>query len=279
MKSYLELLRSIERVGEVHDDRTGTGTTSVFGRQWRCDLREGFPLLTTKKVFFRGVMEELAWFISGDSCRKTLEEKSVYIWSDWGTSTGELGYVYGRAQRCFEPSRDGQPGNDQLESLFDELNDNPGSRRLIVSHWHPIHSRYGMLGGAPPACHTLWQLKVHQNVLPWEVSLSLYARSIDAFLGLPFNIASYALLLKLIAHSMHWIARDLIISFGDLHIYNNHREQVKQQLSRETRPLPQLHLDHTLAGKGLQTLTEFRSEHAHIADYDPHPAIAAPISV
>lgn len=279
MKQYLCLLKDILENGEDHDDRTGVGTLSVFGRQIRHSMKEGFPILTTKKLPLRWIAEELKWFLSGSTNEKELSAKGVDIWKEWATPEqtkkfgrveGDLGPIYGKLWRHFpigllaknelpyeEPSY-----VDQISELIRDINNSPNSRRLIVSGWHPFYQKRVAL----PPCHTLWQVKVHKDK---GMSLHLYARSIDSFLGLPFNIASYGLLLSLIAEFTGHTPKDLIISFGDVHIYKNHIDQVKEQLLREPRPLPSLVLE-------IGSLTDFDFE---LLRYDPYPAIKAEVAV
>lgn len=302
MQSYQQLLRDILEQGESHSDRTGVGTTSLFDYNWSHDMRTGFPLLTTKRVSFRWVAEELRWFLSGSTNEADLAEKGVDIWKEWATpeqcakfgrKAGNLGPVYGALWRRFpvgnfEPyDRDDswlydEQGNrtnlerrqvDQITILINEIVENPGSRRLIVSGWHPHYQRRVAL----PPCHTLWQCKVHQATN--ELSLKLYARSIDAFLGLPFNIASYALLLSLLAHVCDLKPRKLAISFGDLHIYNNHRDQVEEQLSRDPRTLPKLVISDRLKGTTFDGISGWTYDDLSLRDYLPHPKIEAPVAV
>ena len=294
MRSYLNLLQHVLDNGEQHDDRTGVGTLSVFGYQWRHDLREGFPLLTTKKVFFRGVAEELFWFLSGSTNVQPLQEKGVKIWDEWGTKeqcakfgrlAGDLGPIYGHQWRNYgatliHNSGDGIPrpesyandGVDQITQLVKDIQDSPNSRRLIVSGWHPREQKLVTL----PPCHTLFQFKIHAD---GRLSCHLYARSIDAFLDLPFNIASYALLTCLIARCTRHGVGDLVISFGDLHIYKSHLEQVEEQLSRSTRTLPLLEIRHRLLGSGIDGLLSATYDDVQIDGYQPHPAIKAEVAV
>lgn len=255
MKQYLDLLNDVLLNGKQTDDRTGTGTRSVFGRQIRFDLREGFPIVTTKNVPFRWVKEELWWFLSGSTQESDLSDKGVDIWKEWATpeqcarfgrQPGDLGPVYGKLWRDYD-------GVDQVSDLLREIEHNPNSRRLIVTGWHPRWQKEVAL----PPCHTLWQCKVYGD----EMSLSLYARSIDIFLGLPFNVSSYALLLHWLCKEADLKPAELIISFGDLHLYNNHVEQAKLQLTRQPYPLPTLDSEFNLVG------------------YTSHPKIVAEVSV
>lgn len=284
MKQYQELLKYVLINGEQHDDRTGVGTISVFGYQTRFDLREGFPLCTTKKLPFRWIAEELFWFLSGSTNEKDLRDSGVDIWKEWATSEqcakfdrpeGDLGPIYGWLWRFFGDqyedcySSNGN-GVDQIARLIDELEKNPNSRRHIVIGWDPRECDNVSL----PPCHTLFQFKVHSDN---SLSCHLYARSIDSFLGLPFNIASYALLTELIANVTQRTARELIISFGDLHIYKNHIEQVNEVLSREPYPLPKLVI--TGERRELKGLLDTRYGHLLISNYQAHPSISAPVAV
>ena len=292
MKSYLTLLADVLENGEGHDDRTGVGTRSVFGRQWRHDMRDGFPLLTTKKVPLRWVFEELRWFLSGSSNELDLSCNGVDIWKEWATADqcekfdrpeGDLGPVYGHLWRKFGKAefRDmvrqpgcGYAGVDQINNLLNDLQTNPNSRRLIVTGWHPhLATRVAL---AP--CHTLFQLKVHADD---SLSLHLYARSIDIFLGLPFNIASYGLLLELIGCVTERRTHELIVSFGDLHLYNNHVDQARTQLDREPYSLPLIYpsTDFPESGTPLENLLTVRWEHIHLTSYDHHPKIEAEVAV
>jgi thymidylate synthase len=309
MKSYQELLTYVMQLGEEHADRTGVGTRSVFGYQWRHRMSHGFPLLTTKKLPFRWVAEELFWFLSGSTNEQDLRQRGVDIWQEWSTpeqcarfgrEAGDLGPVYGEMWRSFpvgarHPMSSRSPAErsefdcvDQIADLLYDLKHSPNSRRMIVSGWHPYWQRKVAL----PPCHTLFQLKVHpkvtrrvfkqshfDEVTGEGLSLHLYARSIDSFLGLPFNIASYALLLSLLAEVTNRVPHDLIISFGDLHIYTNHLEQVKEQLSREPRPLPHLVIDESLRGGGLEALSQATMADLTLYHYNPHPAIKADVAV
>lgn len=281
MDSYKSLLKDVLSSGEDHEDRTGVGTLSVFGRQWRHAMSDGFPLLTTKRVPLRWVAEELFWFLSGETNELRLREKGVDIWKEWATreqcekfgrNEGELGPVYGSLWRNFGGYERPESGVDQISELINDLATNPNSRRLIVTGWHPRDQRRVAL----PPCHTLWQLKVHGDN---SISLHLYARSIDIFLGLPFNIASYALLLKLIAHATNRMSRDLVISFGDLHLYKNHREAAQELLSRDPRPLPTIDISEDLLGGGLNAILNCSWKHLTLNGYDPHGKIDATVAV
>ncbi len=280
MESYLKLLKDVVQNGEGHDDRTGVGTRSVFGRQWRHDMDTGFPLLTTKKIPLRWVFEELRWFLSGSTHVKDLQAAGVNIWDEWATAEqcakfgreeGDLGPVYGRLWRYFGDR--GILGSvDQIRNLLEDIVATPNSRRLIVTGWHPRKQKEVAL----PPCHTLWQVKCHSDD---RMSLHLYARSIDIFLGLPFNIASYALLLEMLCTVTGRTPKDLIISFGDLHLYNNHAEQAKVQLGRVPHPLPMVRLDCPEGTTALERLLAFRWENIKLLNYDHHPKIEADVAV
>ncbi len=266
MQTYHDLLRLVLREGKRRTDRTGTGTLSVFGAQARYRLGEGFPLLTTKKVHFRSIIHELLWFIKGETNVRYLREHGVTIWDEWADAEGELGPVYGAQWRAW-PAPDGTR-IDQLAQVIEQIRKTPDSRRLIVSAWNPAQ----ISGMALPPCHSLFQFYVD----PEEGTLScqLYQRSADLFLGVPFNIASYALLTHLVAQVTGLRAGDFIHSFGDLHLYQNHLDQVAEQLRREPRALPTLRLN-----PAIQSIDDFRYEDISFEGYDPHPAIKAPIAV
>jgi thymidylate synthase len=268
MKSYLDLLNHVMTNGKDREDRTGVGTRAVFGYQWRHDLRQGFPLLTTKKVHIKSVIYELLWFLRGDTNVKFLQGNGVTIWNEWADENGELGPVYGKQWRRWETGASHYV--DQIARLVRDLADNPFSRRHIVSAWNPSDVPKMKL----PPCHTLWQCQVEDTPGVRTLNLHLYARSIDSFLGLPFNIASYAFLLSMLASVTFMVPGELVISFGDLHIYKNHFEQVKEQLSRPTRDLPRLELNLDVRDIGGFSFSDFE-----IMAYDPHPAIKAPIAV
>jgi len=268
MQPYHDLLRHILDRGVPKSDRTGTGTRSVFGDQIRVDLRERFPLLTTKRVHFRSVVHELLWFISGDTNIAYLKENDVSIWDAWADESGDLGPVYGSQWRSWAtPGRAGEPERiDQLSEVIDQIRKNPDSRRLIVTAWNP--------GDVPqmalPPCHLLFQFYVANG----QLSCGMYQRSCDLFLGLPFNIASYALLTHMIAQVTGKGVGELVVSIGDAHIYSNHLEQVNRQLAREPGPLPTLYLD-----PSVKSLFDFRADHVRIDDYNPQKGILAPIAV
>lgn len=262
--AYLDLLRDVMANGTPSDDRTGVGTRTVFGRQLRCDLADGFPLLTTKKVHFRSIAIELLWFIKGMTNVKWLQERGVTIWDEWADENGELGPVYGKQWRRWT----GPDGReiDQLADLVAQIKANPASRRLVLSAWNPAD----VPSMALPPCHTLFQFHVAQG----RLSLQLYQRSADLFLGVPFNIASYALLLAVVAQATGLKPGEFVHTFGDAHIYSNHVEQVERQLAREPRALPALKLNPSVTD-----LFAFEYEDIEIIGYDPHPGIAAPVAV
>lgn len=264
MKQYHDLCRHILDQGVVKDDRTGTGTTSVFGYQMRFNLQEGFPLITTKKLHTRSIIHELLWFISGETNIRYLQENGVRIWNEWADEEGNLGPVYGSQWRSF-PRPDGS-SVDQLAQVIEQIKTNPDSRRLIVSAWNP-----GQLDEmALPPCHLLFQFYVADG----KLSCQLYQRSADTFLGVPFNIASYALLTHMIAHVTGLEVGDFVHTLGDAHIYHNHLEQVELQLSRDPRPLPQLKIV-----RDVSSIESFRFEDFEILGYDPHPHIKGEVSV
>lgn len=301
MKAYLDLLQDVYDNGVGKDDRTGTGTRSVFGRQIRCDLAEGFPLLTTKKVFLRAIIHELLWFIRGDTNIKYLVDNNVGIWNEWpyqsylnknglgglkkhscewedrfdefviniekskafANEWGELGPVYGKQWRNFS-------GIDQLEWVINEIKTNPTSRRLIVSAWNPSEIEEMAKAGLPP-CHTLFQFYVsHDN----KLSCQLYQRSADLFLGVPFNIASYALLTMMVAQVCNLELGEFVHTFGDVHIYNNHEDQVKEQLRRKPDTLPTMKIN-----SDVNSLFDFTFEDFELMNYNPASSIKAPVAV
>ena len=264
MKVYHQLLEQIIQTGVSKGDRTGTGTLSIFGPQLRFDLNEGFPLLTTKKVHFKSVVYELLWFITGSTNVRFLQENGVSIWDEWADSEGELGPVYGKQWRRWQKP-DGSTV-DQLADLVDQLRRNPDSRRLLVSAWNVAD----IPSMALPPCHAFFQFYVANN----KLSCQLYQRSADVFLGVPFNIASYALLTHMVAQVCGLGVGEFVHTMGDAHLYSNHLEQAKLQLSREPRPLPRLVLD-----PAVKNLDDFAYEHIQLVGYDPHPAIKAPVAV
>ncbi len=282
MKQYHDLLRSILKHGKEHKDRTGVGTISHFGYQTRFDLREGFPIVTTKRVPFRWVAEELFWFLSGDTNEANLRAKGVDIWAEWsdeehtrrfGREAGDLGPVYGYLWRSFGGTYPARNGTDQIASLINNIKTNPDSRRLIVTGWDPQQADKVDL----PPCHTLFQFKVENRSV---LHCQLYQRSADAFLGVPFNISSYALLMHLVAHVCELSVGEFIYTLGDYHIYQNHLEQVHELLSRAPLPLPELKIvDQNARLRGLNGLLAFNYEHVNLMGYKSHGKIAAPVAV
>ncbi|KKW38759.1 thymidylate synthase [Candidatus Peribacteria bacterium RIFOXYC2_FULL_55_14] len=277
MKQYLDLLRDVYENGKSKADRTGTGTFSVFGRQLRVDLSEGFPLLTTKKLHTRSIIHELLWFLRGETNIQYLKENGVRIWDEWATEEGDLGPVYGRQWRSWA-CPDGSTV-DQISDVIEKIKTTPHSRRLIVSAWNPAflpdesispqdNVRRGRM--ALPPCHTLFQFYVRDG----KLSCQLYQRSADIFLGVPFNIASYSLLTHMIAQVCDLQVGDFVHTFGDVHLYSNHLEQAKEQLSREPRTLPQLKVNPEVKNIFTFTFGDFE-----MLNYDPHPSIKAPIAV
>ncbi len=305
MRQYHDLLKRIMETGEVTTDRTGTGTKSIFGHQMRFKMKDGFPLLTTKKVPFRIILEELLWFVKGDTKLKSLLEKNVHIWDEWpfkwylkaqnlpipktnsdewnsqmkdftdkilsdeefDKKWGDLGPVYGFQWRSW-PTTDGR-SIDQLQNVVDQLKNSPDSRRIIVSAWNPAQIDEMAKAGLPP-CHCLFQFKSYNG----KLSLQLYQRSCDTFLGVPFNIASYSLLLLMVAQVTGLEADEFIWTGGDVHIYLNHFDQVKEQLSRDFKKLPTVKIN-----PNVKNLFDFKAEDFELLNYDPHPAIKAPIAV
>lgn len=280
MKQYLDLLRTILEQGRPRLDRTGTGTIGIFGHQSRYDLGAGFPLVTTKKVHFRSIVHELLWFLRGDTNAQSLNKVGVTIWDEWATaeqtarfgrSEGDLGPVYGHQWRNFGATLrpDGTYNNDgvdQIADLIDQLRKNPFSRRLIITGWNPKEANQVAL----PPCHTLFQFYVQDGLL----SCQLYQRSADVFLGVPFNIASYALLTSLLAHTTGLKPGEFVHTCGDAHLYTNHIEQARLQLSRQPRSMPILKLN-----EAVSDLFQFTFDDITLEGYDPHPAIKAPVSV
>ncbi|WP_304296781.1 thymidylate synthase [Capnocytophaga leadbetteri] len=274
MKIYQDLLRHILANGYSKDDRTGTGTTSVFGYQMRFDLNKGFPLVTTKKIHLKSVIYELLWFLKGDTNIGYLNEHGVRIWNEWADPNGDLGPVYGAQWRNWNGE-----AIDQLKAVVDTLKHNPESRRIIVSAWNPsvlpdtrksFAENVANGKAALPPCHALFQFYVADG----KLSCQLYQRSADVFLGVPFNIASYALLTMMLAQVCDLQLGDFVHTFGDVHIYNNHREQVALQLSRTPRPLPTMHLNPAVKDLFAFDYTDFRLE-----GYDPYPTIKATVAV
>jgi thymidylate synthase len=264
MIEYHQLLRRVLEQGKFKADRTGTGTYSVFGAQARFPLSEGFPLVTTKKLHVKSIIYELLWFLRGDTNIKYLNEHGVTIWDEWADAQGDLGRIYG-AQWCDWRTSDGRSIN-QIDGVIDQIKKNPDSRRLIVCAWNVGELEQMAL----PPCHTLFQFFVQDG----ELSCQLYQRSADLFLGVPFNIASYALLTLMVAQVCGLKAGTFVHTFGDLHLYSNHLEQARLQLSREPRPLPQMQLN-----PAVKNIHDFKYEDFTLSGYEPHPAIKAAIAV
>ena len=264
MQQYHDLLRHILDHGAQKHDRTGTGTLSCFGYQMRFDLSAGFPMVTTKKLHLKSIVHELLWFLAGDTNVKYLQENGVKIWDEWADAEGNLGPVYGYQWRSWH-TPDGRV-IDQIANVVESIKKNPDSRRLLVSAWNPADVDRMAL----PPCHALFQFYVADG----KLSCQLYQRSADVFLGVPFNIASYALLTLIVAQVCGLKPGEFVHSFGDVHLYNNHIEQAKLQLTREPRPLPKMELDATV-----KDLFAFRYEHFTLKDYDPHPHIKAEVAV
>jgi thymidylate synthase len=264
MRQYHDLLRLVLEHGRARGDRTGVGTISVFGAQARFDLRETFPLLTTKKLHLRSIIHELLWFLRGETNVGYLRENGVTIWDEWADANGDLGRVYG-AQWTDWRGANGERIN-QIDDVIAQIRRNPESRRLIVSAWNPAEIE----GMALPPCHVLFQFYVAEG----ELSCQLYQRSADLFLGVPFNIASYALLTMMVAQVCGLMPGEFVHTFGDLHLYQNHLEQAREQLSRDLRPLPRMELN-----AAVREIRDFRFEDFRLIGYDPHPAIKAPIAV
>jgi len=264
MKQYLNLLQHILDNGTDKSDRTGTGTRSVFGYQMRFDLQEGFPMLTTKKLHLRSIIHELLWFLDGDTNVKYLKENKVRIWDEWADENGDLGPVYGKQWRSWE-TRDGAT-IDQITQAIDLIKNNPDSRRIIVNAWN--------VGDLPKMalspCHCLFQFYVANG----KLSCQLYQRSADTFLGVPFNIASYALLTMMMAQVCGLEAGEFVHTFGDVHLYQNHLEQTRLQLTRDTRSLPQMKIN-----PAVKSIFDFKYEDFELTNYDPHPHIKAAVSV
>ncbi|MDD2960612.1 MAG: thymidylate synthase [Muribaculaceae bacterium] len=264
MKQYLELLNHVMNEGVLKGDRTGTGTKSVFGYQMRYNLEDGFPLLTTKKLHLKSIIYELLWFLKGDTNVKYLQENGVRIWNEWADENGDLGPVYGSQWRSWQDYNGGFI--DQISEVIDTIKNNPDSRRIIVSAWNVAAIPSMKL----PPCHALFQFYVADG----RLSLQLYQRSADIFLGVPFNIASYSLLLMMMAQVTGLKAGDFVHTLGDAHIYTNHFEQVKEQLSREPRKLPTMTIN-----KDVKSLFDFKYEDFQLSDYDPLPHIKAVVAV
>lgn len=274
MKQYLDLLDHIIQNGTQKGDRTGTGTISCFGYQMRFDLQEGFPMLTTKKLHLKSIIHELLWFLKGETNIEYLKENQVRIWDEWADENGDLGPVYGHQWRNWNSD-----GIDQIKELIHQLKTNPNSRRMLVSAWNPsvlpdtsISFADNVANGkaALPPCHAFFQFYVADG----KLSCQLYQRSADTFLGVPFNIASYALFTMMVAQVCELELGDFIHTFGDVHLYNNHLEQAKIQLQREPRPLPKM-----LINPAVKDIFSFKYEDFQLMDYDPHPHIKAAVSI
>ena len=274
MKQYHDLLKEVLNKGSQKEDRTGTGTISIFGYQMRFDLQEGFPLVTTKKIHLRSIIHELLWFLKGDTNISYLQENGVRIWNEWADENGDLGPVYGLQWRNWNGE-----GIDQIKKAIHQLKNNPDSRRIIVSAWNPsvlpdtsksFSENVAQGKAALPPCHAFFQF----YVLDGKLSCQLYQRSADIFLGVPFNIASYALLTLMVAQVCGYEPGDFIHTFGDAHIYNNHLEQIELQLSREPRALPKMVLN-----PEVHDIFEFKYEDFTLLDYDPHPHIKGAVAV
>ena len=274
MKQYLDLLRYVESNGVKKDDRTGTGTKSIFGYQMRFDLSKGFPLVTTKKIHVKSVIHELLWFLKGSTNISYLQENGVRIWNEWANEKGDLGPIYGHQWRNWNSD-----GVDQINEVIETLKINPDSRRMLVSAWNPsvlpnpnlsFAENISNQKAALPPCHAFFQFYVSND----KLSCQLYQRSADVFLGVPFNIASYALLTMMVAQVCNYKPGDFVHTFGDVHIYSNHEEQVKEQLSRSPKPLPIMRLN-----KNVTSIFEFTYSDFEIINYDPHPLIPGAVSI
>ncbi len=277
MKQYLELLDDILKSGTQKGDRTGTGTLSVFGRQYRHDLANGFPLLTTKKLHFKSIANELIWFLNGDTNIKWLKENGVSIWDEWATEEGDLGPLYGKQWTAW-PTKEGETIN-QIDYVVHCLKNNPNSRRILFHGWNveylpdeTVSPQENVKAGrmALPPCHLLYQFYVADN----KLSAQLYIRSSDSFLGLPYNTASLALLVHMLAQQCDLDLGEIIVSTGDSHIYSNHLEQVQTQLAREPKPLPSLKIK-----RKPESIYDYQFEDFELIGYDPHPSIKAPVAV
>ena len=264
MKQYLDLIQHVLDEGVEKTDRTGTGTKSVFGYQMRFNLADGFPLVTTKKLHLRSIIHELLWFLKGETNIAYLKENKVSIWDEWADEQGELGPVYGSQWRSWRGA-DGET-TDQISQLIEQVKTNPDSRRLIVSAWNVAEVPHMKL----PPCHAFFQFYVADG----KLSCQLYQRSADLFLGVPFNIASYALLVHMVAQVTQLEVGDFVHTFGDVHIYSNHQEQVALQLTRDPRPLPRLELN-----PNIDSIFDFKFDDIAICDYDPHPGIKGKVAV
>jgi thymidylate synthase len=264
VREYHDLLRLVLESGRPRADRTGVGTISVFGAQARFDLRKTFPLLTTKKLHFKSIVHELLWFLRGETNVKYLNERGVTIWDEWADEKGDLGRVYGAQWRDWRGANGVRV--DQIDNVIAQIKSNPQSRRLIVSAWNPAEVDQMAL----PPCHVLFQFYVQNG----ELSSQLYQRSADLFLGVPFNIASYSLLTLMVAQAADLKPGEFVHTFGDLHLYNNHLDQAREQLSRDFRSLPRIRLN-----PAVKSIHDFKFEDIELLDYNPHPSIKAPIAV
>ena len=274
MKQYLDLLQHIDTRGVEKTDRTGTGTKSVFGYQMRFNLAEGFPLVTTKKIHLKSLVHELLWFLKGSTNIEYLQENGVRIWNEWADENGNLGPVYGHQWRNWNSE-----GIDQIQGVIDTLKSNPDSRRMLVSAWNPsvlpdtsvsFSENVSNNKAALPPCHAFFQFYVADN----KLSCQLYQRSADVFLGVPFNIGSYALLTMMVAQVCGFEAGDFVHTFGDVHIYSNHQEQIKEQLSRSPKPLPTMKLN-----PEIKNIFDFTYEDFELLNYDPHPLIKGKVAI
>ena len=274
MKQYLDLVKEVLENGNQKGDRTGTGTKSIFGHQLRFDLSKGFPMITTKKLHLKSIIHELLWFINGDTNISYLNENGVKIWNEWANKDGDLGPVYGYQWRNWNGDE-----IDQIKELISTLKSNPNSRRMLVSAWNPsvlpdtsksFEENVANGKAALPPCHAFFQFYVNNG----KLSCQLYQRSADVFLGVPFNIASYALFTMMIAQVCGYQAGDFVHTFGDAHIYNNHIEQVKLQLSRDTRPLPKMEIN-----PEIKSIFDFKFDDFKLVDYDPHPHIKGAVAI
>ena len=264
MKQYLDLLQHVLDNGTRKDDRTGTGTISTFGYQMRFNLEEGFPLLTTKKLHLKSIIHELLWFLAGDTNVRYLQDNGVRIWNEWADENGDLGHIYGYQWRAWPDYNGGHI--DQIQEVVDTIKNNPDSRRIIVNAWNVADLPTMKL----PPCHAFFQFYVADG----RLSLQLYQRSADIFLGVPFNIASYALLLQMMAQVTGLKAGDFVHTLGDAHIYTNHLEQVREQLSRAPRALPRM-----IINPEVESIFDFKYTDFQLTDYDPHPHIAGVVAV
>ena len=274
MKQYLDLVKEVLENGNQKGDRTGTGTKSIFGHQLRFDLSKGFPMITTKKLHLKSIIHELLWFINGDTNISYLNENGVKIWNEWANKDGDLGPVYGYQWRNWNGDE-----IDQIKELISTLKNNPNSRRMLVSAWNPsvlpdtsktFEENVASGKAALPPCHAFFQFYVNNG----KLSCQLYQRSADVFLGVPFNIASYALFTMMVAQVCGYQAGDFIHTFGDAHIYNNHIDQVKLQLSRDTRPLPKIEIN-----PEIKSIFDFKFEDFKLVNYDPHPHIKGAVAI